>query len=82
MTDLKTLWGFWSVKAQVFFAAISAGLGAGWVVLNDAQKDALLGIFGLSMGDSTALVAAVLFFNAFWAAFTVALRATPQTPKV
>lgn len=68
----------WSFRAAAVAAAFFAALGVGWSVLNDQQRDDLLGLLGFTPERRGGVIALILFMAAFAPALIMGLRALPQ----
>jgi hypothetical protein len=68
----------WSFRASALAALIFSSLGAGWLALNEPQREALLTLIGISPDQRDGLVALVLFVAAFSTALIAGLRALKQ----
>ena len=82
VADPKTIWSYWTVKANAVLVAVYMAAGAGWLALDQAQRTLLMNRLGISQEDQSFLVALVMFCGAFFSSLTIGLRSIKQAEKI
>lgn len=82
VADPKTIWSYWTVQLNAILVAVYTAAGAGWLALNDQQREALMTWLGVSPEDQSIIVALMLFFGAFFSSLTIGLRSIKQATKI
>lgn len=76
--DARTIWRFWTVRANAIMVAVYTAAAAGWLALNDEQRALLMSWLGITPEGQSLLVALALFVGAFTSSLTIGLRAIRQ----
>ena len=82
VADPRTIWGFWSVKLNAYLVAAYMAAGAGWLAINEEQRQILLTFFGISPESQSVVVPLAMFTGAFFSTLTIGLRAIKPAEKI